>query len=173
MKIASDVTKLIGNTPLVELGPMAAGLPGRVVAKLEFFNPAHSVKDRIGVAMIDALERDGVLVPGHSTIVEPTSGNTGIALAMVAAARGYRCVLTMPESMSRERRRVLALLGALAIAAALKSGSCRKSPTPTCPASSVTRQTPRFTARQPRRSCGRTPTARWRRSSPASGPGAP
>jgi cysteine synthase A len=112
MNIASDVTALIGNTPLVELGRMAAGLPGRVVAKLEFFNPAHSVKDRIGVAMIDALERDGRLERGRSTIVEPTSGNTGIALAMVAAARGYRCILTMPESMSRERRSVLALLGA-------------------------------------------------------------
>jgi cysteine synthase A len=112
MKIATDVTHLIGNTPLVELGRMAADLPGRVVAKLEFFNPAHSVKDRIGVAMIDALERDGKLVRGLSTIVEPTSGNTGIALAMVAAARGYRCVLTMPESMSQERRKVLALLGA-------------------------------------------------------------
>jgi cysteine synthase A len=112
MKIATDVTWLVGNTPLVELGRMAANLPGRVVAKLEFFNPAHSVKDRIGVAMIDALERDGRLEPGRSTIVEPTSGNTGIALAMVAAARGYRCILTMPESMSRERRRVLALLGA-------------------------------------------------------------
>ena len=112
MNIATDVTSLIGNTPLVELGPMAADLPGRVIAKLEFFNPAHSVKDRIGVAMIDALERDGRLVRGRSTIVEPTSGNTGIALAMVAAARGYRCVLTMPESMSSERRKVLALLGA-------------------------------------------------------------
>jgi cysteine synthase A len=112
MNIASDVTSLIGNTPLVELGPMAAELPGRVIAKLEFFNPAHSVKDRIGVAMIDALERDGRLVRGRSTIVEPTSGNTGIALAMVAAARGYRCMLTMPESMSSERRKVLALLGA-------------------------------------------------------------
>jgi cysteine synthase A len=112
MRIASDVTHLVGNTPLVELGRIAAGLPGRVVAKLEFFNPAHSVKDRIGVAMIDALERDGRLIPGSSTIVEPTSGNTGIALAMVSAARGYRCVLTMPESMSRERRKVLALLGA-------------------------------------------------------------
>ena len=112
MHIATDVTHLIGNTPLVELGRMAADLPGRVVAKLEFFNPAHSVKDRIGVAMIDVLERDGRLEPGRSTIVEPTSGNTGIALAMVAAARGYRCVLTMPESMSRERRQVLALLGA-------------------------------------------------------------
>mgnify|MGYP001823291085 FL=1 len=112
MNIATDVTSLIGNTPLVELGPMAAELPGRVVAKLEFFNPAHSVKDRIGVAMIDALEGDGRLVRGRSTIVEPTSGNTGIALAMGAAARGYRCMLTMPESMSSERRKVLALLGA-------------------------------------------------------------
>ncbi len=112
MKIATDVTSLTGNTPLVEIRRLAAGLPGRVVAKLEFFNPAHSVKDRIGVAMIDALERDGALIPGRSTIVEPTSGNTGIALAMVAAARGYRCILTMPESMSKERRQVLALLGA-------------------------------------------------------------
>jgi cysteine synthase A len=112
MKIATDITALIGNTPLVELGRLTADLPGRVIAKLEFFNPAHSVKDRIGVAMVDALERDGRLTPGASTIVEPTSGNTGIALAMVAAARGYRCVLTMPESMSRERRRVLRLLGA-------------------------------------------------------------
>jgi len=112
MKIATDVTSLIGNTPLVELGRMAADLPGRVIAKLEFFNPAHSVKDRIGVAMIDALERDGKLTRGCSTIIEPTSGNTGIALAMVAAARGYRCILTMPDSMSKERRQVLALLGA-------------------------------------------------------------
>jgi cysteine synthase A len=112
MKIATDVTSLIGNTPLVELGRIAADLPGRVIAKLEFFNPAHSVKDRIGVAMIDALECDGTLTRGRSTIVEPTSGNTGIALAMVAAARGYRCLLTMPDSMSKERRQVLALLGA-------------------------------------------------------------
>lgn len=112
MKIATDVTRLIGNTPLVRLNRLTAGLSAQVIAKLEFFNPAHSVKDRIGVAMIDALERDGRLVPGRTTIVEPTSGNTGIALAMVAAARGYRCVLTMPESMSRERRKVLRLLGA-------------------------------------------------------------
>ena len=112
MKIASDVSRLIGNTPLVRLNRMAEGLPATVAAKLEFFNPAHSVKDRIGVAMVEALERDGRLAPGSSTIVEPTSGNTGIALAMVAAARGYRCVLTMPDSMSVERRRVLRLLGA-------------------------------------------------------------
>jgi len=91
---------------------MTNGLPARVVAKLEFFNPAHSVKDRIGVAMIEALERAGALTPGVSTIVEPTSGNTGIALAMVAASKGYRCVLTMPDSMSVERRKVLRLLGA-------------------------------------------------------------
>ncbi len=112
MRIASDITRLMGDTPLVRLHRMTAGVDAEVVAKLEFFNPAHSVKDRLGVAMIDALERDGELEPGVSTIVEATSGNTGIALAMVAAARGYRCVLTMPESMSAERRKVLELLGA-------------------------------------------------------------
>lgn len=112
MRIAPDVTRLVGNTPLVQLNRVTAGLPARVVAKLEFFNPAHSVKDRIAVAMVDALEREGRLRPGVSTLVEPTSGNTGIALAMVAATRGYRCVLTMPESMSVERRKVLRLLGA-------------------------------------------------------------
>jgi cysteine synthase A len=112
MNIASDLTQLMGNTPLVRLNRIAAESKATVAAKLEFFNPAHSVKDRIGVAMVEALEREGTLVPGRSTIVEATSGNTGIALAMVAAARGYRCVLTMPESMSLERRKVLALLGA-------------------------------------------------------------
>ena len=112
MRIATDITRLMGDTPLVRLGRMAADLPGQVVAKLEFFNPAHSVKDRIGVAMVDALESEGMLEPGVSTIVEATSGNTGISLAMVAAARGYRCILTMPDSMSTERRDVLRLLGA-------------------------------------------------------------
>ena len=112
MRIASDVLSLMGNTPLVRLNRLTSGLSATVVAKLEFFNPAHSVKDRIGVAMIEALERDGQLEPGTSTIIEATSGNTGIALAMVAAARGYRCVLTMPDSMSLERRKVLDLLGA-------------------------------------------------------------
>ena len=110
-KIYDDVTKLIGNTPLVRLNKLTEGLDATIVAKLEFYNPASSVKDRIGVAIIDAAERSGELPPG-GTIVEATSGNTGIALAFVGAARGYDVVLTMPETMSKERRALLRAYGA-------------------------------------------------------------
>jgi cysteine synthase A len=111
MKVADDITQLIGNTPLVRLRNLTEGKGATVVAKLEFFNPGGSVKDRIAVAMIDAAEADGRLKPG-TTVVEPTSGNTGIALAMVCAARGYRCIFTMPETMSKERRMLLRGYGA-------------------------------------------------------------
>src|ERR1019366_3293271 len=111
MKIAEDITQLIGNTPLVRLRRLAGEGGAKVVAKLEFFNPAHSVKDRIGVAMIDAAEEAGLIGP-DTIILEPTSGNTGIALAMVCAARGYKCAFTMPETMSKERRALLRAYGA-------------------------------------------------------------
>jgi cysteine synthase A len=113
-KIYDSITETIGDTPLVRLArlPKEAGVKADILLKLEFFNPISSVKDRIGVAMVEALEKQGIITPGKSTLVEPTSGNTGIALAFVAAARGYKLILVMPESMSIERRKMLLILGA-------------------------------------------------------------
>ena len=113
LQIAAEASAVVGETPMVTLRRVGAGLGAELVGKLEWFNPGGSIKDRIGVAMIDAAEAEGRIEPGRTVIVEPTSGNTGIALAMVCAARGYRCILTLPEGMSRERSAMLRSYGAV------------------------------------------------------------
>jgi cysteine synthase len=128
MKIYNDITEIFGNTPLVKINKIMDGAGANVWAKLEFYNPSATVKDRLAIAMVDAAEKSGELKPG-GTIVEATSGNTGVALAMVGAARGYKVILTMPESVSKERRKLIRAYGAeliLTPAAEGMKGSCCK-----------------------------------------------
>src|SRR5580704_15176423 len=182
MSIAEDVTQLVGNTPLVRLRKVTEGAVADVVAKLEYFNPGGSVKDRIGVAMLDAAEEAGLLKP-DTIILEPTSGNTGIALAMVAAARGYKLVLTMPDTMSIERRVLLRAYGAELVLTPGKDGM----PGAIAKAEELAKSDQRYFVPQqfenpanpasieppPRKKCGSRRTGRSTSSSRASAPAAP
>jgi len=164
-RIATDITELVGATPLVRLNRVAAGLGAELVAKLESFNPCGSVKDRIGLSMISSAEEDG-LIDHNTVIVEPTSGNTGIALAFVCAAKGYRLVLTMPDTMSVERRQMLAAFGAelvLTPGSEGMPGAIRKAGEllEKYPKAFMPQQFTRlFTGRPPQRRSGRTRTAK-------------
>ncbi len=183
-RIYDSITDTIGDTPLVKLNrlPAERGVQATILAKLEFFNPISSVKDRIGVNMIDALEASGALKPG-GTLIEPTSGNTGIALAFVAAARGYRLILVMPETMSLERRKMLALLGAELVltpgpggmrGAVAKAEELKNEiPARSSRSSSRTLIIRRSTARRRRKRSGTTPREASTSWSPASAPAAP
>ena len=179
MKTAASIIELIGRTPLVRLNRISDETGAEVLGKLESFNPGGSVKDRIGLAMIEAAEREGRIAPGKTTIIEPTSGNTGIALAMVAAARGYDLIVTMPDSISAERRALLAAFGARLVLTPGSAGmagavdkalelAAETAATPTCRSSSRTRPIPRSTGSPPRSRSGTTPTAGSTRSSRAS-----
>lgn len=183
-KIYTSADQLIGHTPLLELTHIEKqeDLKATILAKLEYFNPAGSVKDRIAKKMIDDAEATGKLKPG-SVIIEPTSGNTGIGLAAVAAAKGYRIIIVMPETMSVERRQLMKAYGAelvLSEGAKGMKGAIAKAdelakeiPNASSPVSSSTRPTPRRTLRPPARRSGKTPTAKWTSSWQASAPAAP
>ncbi len=184
-RVYNSIIETIGDTPIVRLDKLAKekGVKANLLAKLEFFNPIASVKDRIGVAMIESLEALGKITPGKTTLVEPTSGNTGIALAFAAAAKGYKLILTMPETMSVERRKMLALLGAELVltegpkgmkgAIAKAEDWPRRFPTRSSRSSSKTPPTRKSTARRRPRKSGTTPMAVSISSCPASARAAP